>query len=135
MRILVVEDEKKIASFIKRGLKEERYAVDIANNGQDGLFLAEVNPYDVIILDIMLPVIDGISVCRRLRENNIASPVLILTARNNVQDKVNGLDAGADDYLTKPFAFDELLARVRALLRRNTEKKTTHLHMFAIRLT
>lgn len=127
MRILVVEDEKKIASFIKRGLKEERYVVDTADTGQDGLFLAEVNPYDLIILDIMLPGIDGISLCRQLRENKLEAPVLMLTARSNTRDKVLGLDAGADDYLTKPFAFEELLARVRALLRRKKAEKTPQL--------
>ncbi|MCK5580896.1 MAG: response regulator transcription factor [Candidatus Omnitrophica bacterium] len=134
MRILVVEDEIKIASFLKRGLKEERYVVDVANNGQEGLFLAEVNPYDLIILDIMLPGTDGISVCRKLRDSGIATPVLMLTARNNIEDKVRGLDAGADDYLTKPFAFEELLARVRALLRRQQEEKTTCLQLSDLEL-
>jgi heavy metal response regulator len=127
MRILIVEDEKKIADFIKRGLKEEHYVVDTADNGQDGLFLADVNPYDLIILDIMLPGIDGFSLCRKLRENKNETPILMLTARDNTKDKVRGLDAGADDYLTKPFAFNELLARVRALLRRKKPDKTPYL--------
>jgi heavy metal response regulator len=127
MRILVVEDEKRIASFIERGLKEERYVVDIAYTGEKGLFLAEVNTYDLVILDIMLPDIDGITICKQLRENGINVPILMLTAKNRVQDKVLGLDSGADDYLTKPFAFDEFLARVRALLRKTRTQKITTL--------
>jgi len=127
MRILVVEDEKRIASFIERGLKEERYVVDIAHTGENGLFLAEINIYDLVILDIMLPDIDGINICKQLRENGINVPILMLTAKNRVQDKVLGLDSGADDYLTKPFAFDEFLARVRALLRKNQSQKVTTL--------
>lgn len=123
MRILLVEDERKIASFIERGLKEEHYIVDIAGSGDKALFLAEINTYDLIILDIMLPGKDGISVCRDLREKNVVAPILILTAKDTVRDKVIGLNSGADDYLTKPFAFEELLARVHALLRRkNTDK-------------
>jgi len=127
MRILVVEDEKRIASFIERGLKEERYVVDVAHTGEKGLFHAEINTYDLIILDIMLPDIDGISICKQLRENGINVPILMLTAKNRVQDKVLGLDSGADDYLTKPFAFDEFLARVRALLRKTQAQKVTTL--------
>jgi heavy metal response regulator len=123
MRILVIEDEKKIASFIQRGLKEEHYVVDVAYEGEEGLYLADINPYDLIILDIMLPKKDGVAVCRELRKKKNAIPILMLTARNNVKDKVSGLNAGADDYLTKPFAFDEFLARVRALLRRGKEDK------------
>jgi heavy metal response regulator len=118
MRILLVEDEKKIASFIKRGLREENYVVDIAHDGEKGFFLASVNTYDLIILDIMLPNKDGLSVCADLRKKNITTPIIILTAKDAVRDKVTGLDYGADDYLTKPFAFDEFLARVRALIRR-----------------
>jgi heavy metal response regulator len=129
MRILIIEDEVRIASFIERGLKEERYIVDVAHTGEKGLFQAEVNPYDLIILDIMLPDIDGISICKRLRENGISTPILMLTAKNRVQDKVLGLDSGADDYLTKPFAFEEFLARVRALLRKNREEKVTTLRI------
>lgn len=125
MRILLIEDEKRMASFIYRGLKEEHYTVDVANEGEQGLFLAEINPYDLIILDLMLPGKDGISISRELRKKQVNPPILMLTARNSVKDKVLGLDAGVDDYLTKPFAFDELLARVRALLRRQTPNKTT----------
>ena len=119
MRILIIEDEKKIASFMKRGLKEEGYAADIASDGEEGLFLADTNPYDLIILDLMLPKMDGIELCKALREKKIRTPVMMVTAKDAVSDKVEGLDSGADDYLTKPFAFEELLARVRALLRKN----------------
>jgi heavy metal response regulator len=118
MRILIVEDEKKIADFIKRGLKEEGYAVDVAGDGEEGNFLATTNEYDLIVLDVMLPKLDGISFCRSLREEKNATPILMLTAKDEVSDKVTGLNAGADDYLTKPFVFEEFLARVRALLRR-----------------
>lgn len=125
MRILVVDDEKKIASFIQRGLKENHYVVDVAYDADTALETAEINPYDLIILDIMLGMggKDGIAVCQQLRHNKVNTPVLMLTARDSVKDKVRGLDAGADDYLTKPFAFDELLARVRALLRRESTEK------------
>jgi heavy metal response regulator len=125
MRILLVEDEKRMASFIERGLKEERYAVDVAPTAQQGLFLADVNPYDLIILDVMLPDQNGVSLCRELRGKRVATPVLMLTAMDSVKDKVKGLDAGADDYLTKPFAFEEFLARIRALLRKDRFRKTT----------
>lgn len=118
MRILVVEDQKKVANFIKRGLKENHYTVDIANDGINGLFLAQNNPYDLIVLDLMLPGKDGLSICKELRANEIDTPILMLTAKDAVKDKITGLDAGADDYLTKPFAFEEFLARVRVLLRR-----------------
>ena len=124
MRILVVEDEKKIASFIQRGLKEEHYIVDAAADGEEGLYLADINPYDLIILDLMLPKKDGVTLCRELRRNKNTTPILMLTARNTVRDKVSGLNAGADDYLPKPFSFEELLARVRALLRRQRSEKT-----------
>ena len=124
MRILVVEDEKKVASFIKKGLEEDYYSVDIALDGREGARFALSEEYDLIILDIMLPFKDGISILKDIRTEKISTPVLMLTAKDNVSDKVLGLDSGADDYLAKPFAFDELLARVRALLRRNsTEKK------------
>lgn len=129
MRILLVEDEKRIASFIKRGLKEESYIVDTAADGEKALYLAEVNPYDLIILDVMLPQRDGVSVCRDLRAKRINVPVLMLTAKSGVDDKVRGLDSGADDYLTKPFSFDEFLARVRALLRRKQREKITLLQI------
>ncbi|MFC1808685.1 response regulator [Candidatus Omnitrophota bacterium] len=134
MRILLVEDEKRIASFIQRGLKEESYVVDLAYNGVDGLFQATHVPYDLIILDIMLPDLSGIDICRELRREHINTPILILTARGSTKDKVVGLDAGADDYLTKPFAFDEFLARVRALLRKNRREKTTTLRVADIEL-
>ncbi|MGI5826240.1 MAG: response regulator transcription factor [Patescibacteria group bacterium] len=118
MRVLVVEDEHRIANSIKKGLEQERFAVDVAYTGTDGFDLASTEDYDLIILDLMLPGINGIEVCKRLRQRNIHTPILILTAKGQVQDKVEGLDAGADDYLTKPFSFEELLARVRALSRR-----------------
>ncbi len=118
MRILVVEDEKKIAGFIKRGLKEEGYSVDLAYDGEEGHFLASTQGYDLIILDLMLPKIDGISLCRKLKQEKNAAFIMILTAKDSVKDKVSGLDSGADDYLTKPFAFEELLARIRAILRK-----------------
>ncbi|HSV43074.1 MAG TPA: response regulator transcription factor [Candidatus Bathyarchaeia archaeon] len=124
MRILIIEDEKKIASFIQKGLKAEKYIVDIACDGEKGLFLADSNDYDLIILDIMLPGKDGISICREMRENGILTPILMLTARDGVFDKVQGLNSGADDYLTKPFAFEEFLARVRALIRRTGGSKS-----------
>ena len=123
MRILVVEDEKKIADFIKRGLKEEGFAVDTAQDGENGLFLAKTNNYDLILLDLMLPKLDGIEVCKKLREEKISLPIIMLTAKDAVKDKVTGLDAGADDYLTKPFAFEELLARIRVILRKKSEQQ------------
>ena len=118
MRILVVEDEPKIARFIKKGLTEEGYAVDVARDGEEALAFARAAPYDLIVLDLMLPKIDGITVCRKLRKDDIEVSILILTAKDSIEDRVLGLDAGADDYLVKPFAFAELLARIRALLRR-----------------
>ncbi len=118
MRILVVEDEHLIANSIKKGLEQEHYAVDIAFSGDDGFDLACGEEYDLLILDLMLPGMDGLTICRELRQKQIHTPVLILTAKGQIEDKVSGLDAGADDYLTKPFSFEELLARVRALSRR-----------------
>ncbi len=117
MRVLIAEDEKKIADFVKRGLKEEGYAADIAHTGPEALTLAEENPYDLLLLDVMLPGLDGLAVCSKLRASGFAAPILMLTAKDRVEDKVKGLDSGANDYLTKPFAFEELLARIRALLR------------------
>ena len=126
MRILLVEDEKKIASFIERGLKEQAYAVDVAYDGEKGGFLADVNDYDLIVLDIMLPKVDGLSLCKEIRKKKPEVPILMLTAKDRVIDKVRGLREGADDYLTKPFASEEFLARVSALLRRkNTARSTT----------
>ena len=124
MRILVVEDEPKVASFIRRALEEESYAVDAADSGNDGLDMAQGGSYDLVILDLMLPGLPGTEVLKRMRAARLKMPVLILTARSQVDQKVHGLDAGADDYLTKPFAIDELLARVRALLRRGTGEPT-----------
>jgi heavy metal response regulator len=118
MRILVVEDEHKISMYVKRGLEEQGYAVDAAYNGADALDWAVAAPYDLIILDILLPKMDGLSVCEELRKRGDATPILMLTARDAIDDRVAGLDAGADDYLVKPFAMKELLARVRALTRR-----------------
>lgn len=123
MRILVVEDEKKVASFVKKGLEEDYYSVDVALDGKEGSRLAFSDEYDLIIMDIMLPFKDGISILKDLRKEKITTPVLMLTAKDDISDKVLGLDSGADDYLPKPFAFDELLARVRALLRRNNSEK------------
>jgi heavy metal response regulator len=117
MRILVVEDEKKIAEFLRKGLKAEGYAVDVATDGEQGHFLAGTETYDLVILDLRLPKMDGITLCRTLRKEKFAGPILMLTARDTVKDKVLGLDSGANDYLTKPFDFEELLARVRVLLR------------------
>jgi heavy metal response regulator len=118
MRILVVEDERRIAEFISRGLTEQGHAVDLATDGEEALTWADGAAFDVIILDVMLPVRDGIDVCRTLRERGCRTPILMLTARDAVEDRVRGLDSGADDYLVKPFAFAELLARLRALARR-----------------
>jgi len=118
MRILVVEDEKSIARFIRQGLEEAGYAVDVAEDGQEGLQYARVADYDILVLDIMLPGVDGLELLRALRREGKKTPALMLTARDTVDDRVQGLDAGADDYLVKPFAFPELLARIRALLRR-----------------
>ncbi len=126
MRILVVEDEKKMANFIERGLKEERYATDVANDGETGMQLVETNPYDLVIMDIMLPKKDGVTICKEIRDKKINVPILLLTAKSSVKDKVVGLNSGADDYLSKPFAFEELLARIQALLRRkNIDNVTT----------
>src|SRR5947209_20543747 len=124
MRLLLVEDQPKVAGFIRRGLEEEHYAVDIAAKGNDALDLVAVNTYDLIILDLMLPDISGFDVCQELRRDGVTVPVLMLTALDALDDKVAGLDSGADDYLTKPFAFPEFLARVRALLRRGVRARS-----------
>jgi len=129
MRILVADDDRRLTSIVKRGLTEEAYAVDVAYDGEESEYLAEVNPYDLIILDIMMPKKDGIEVCRELRTKKINTPILMLTAKDAVEDRVRGLDAGADDYLVKPFAFNELLARVRALLRREGMTKSPELRV------
>ncbi len=121
MRILIVEDEKKVANFVKKGLQEEGYAVDLTFDGEEGLRLGKDPSYDLIILDIYLPKLDGLAALKKLRAHGVRTPVLLLTVRATIEDKVLGLDSGADDYLTKPFAFQELLARVRALLRRRMD--------------
>jgi len=127
MRILVIDDDRRLCGIVKRGLLEEAYAVDVAYDGEEGEYMAEINPYDLIILDIMMPKKDGIQVCRELRSKRVNTLVLMLTARDAVEDRVKGLDAGADDYLVKPFAFNELLARIRALLRREGAFKSPEL--------
>jgi DNA-binding response OmpR family regulator len=134
MKILVIEDEKKVASFIKRGLKEHKYTVDVAHDGIQGQFLAESNPYDLIVLDLMLPGKDGVAVCQELRDKKIDTPIIMLTAKDSVKDKITGLDSGADDYLTKPFAFEEFLARVRVLLRRKVKDLSTVLKVADLEL-
>lgn len=122
MRILVVEDEHRIADSIRKGLRQERYTVDVAYSGADGYDLASTEDYDLILLDLLLPGMDGVAICKELRKNNIHTPVLMLTAKGQTEDKILGLNAGADDYLTKPFSFEELLARIKAITRR--PKKT-----------
>jgi two-component system OmpR family response regulator len=127
MRILLVEDERKMARAIRRGLEQEGYAVDLSADGDDALRRGIENDYDAVVLDVMLPGRDGFSICRELRDRGRWAPVLMLTARDAVEDRIRGLDAGADDYLVKPFAFGELLARVRALVRRGTPERPTTL--------
>jgi two-component system, OmpR family, response regulator len=134
MRVLVVEDELKMASLLRRGLVEEGYAADVARTGTDALWMAQATEYDAIVLDLMLPGIDGVEVCRRLRRAEVWSPVLMLTARDAVDDRVAGLDAGADDYLPKPFSFAELLARLRALVRRGAAERPAVLEVGDLRL-
>ena len=129
VRVLVVEDEAKMADLLSRGLREEGHAVDVASRGEDALWMARATPYDAILLDVMLPGLDGLAVCRELRDAGIWTPVLILTARDAVGDRVAGLDTGADDYLVKPFSFDELLARLRALTRRAPLERPTVLRV------
>ena len=134
MRILVVEDELKMASLLQRGLVEEAHAADVARTGGDALVMARAVEYDAIVLDVMLPGLNGFEVCRQLREAGVWSPVLMLTARNAVEDRVAGLDAGADDYLPKPFAFAELLARLRALARRGADERPAVIEVGELRL-
>jgi len=117
VKILVVEDDAKIASFLQKGLSEESYNVDLSAHADEAVYLAQVNAYDIILLDVMLPGRDGMAVCRTLRERKVTTPIIMLSARNRLSDKIDGLDSGADDYLTKPFAFEELLARIRVQLR------------------
>ncbi|HXV58308.1 MAG TPA: response regulator transcription factor [Gaiellaceae bacterium] len=134
MRILVVEDEPKMANLLRRGLAEEGHAADLARSGADALWMARATAYDAVVLDVMLPGPDGMEVCRRLREAGVWAPVLMLTARDAVEDRVAGLDAGADDYLPKPFSFAELLARLRALHRRGAEERPAVLCVGDLRL-
>jgi two-component system OmpR family response regulator len=134
MRVLLVEDEVKMAGLLRRGLREEGLAVDVARTGDDAMWMARATEYDAIVLDVMLPGADGFEVCRRLREGGTWSPVIMLTARDGVNDRVAGLDAGADDYLAKPFSFAELLARLRALARRPPVERPTVLEVGDLRL-
>jgi two-component system, OmpR family, response regulator len=134
MRALVVEDEPKMAALLRRGLVEDGYAADVAGTGEEALRMARAVPYDAIVLDVMLPGLDGFDVCRELRLSGVWSPVLLLTARDGVDDRVVGLDAGADDYLIKPFSFAELLARLRALTRRGLSERRTVLEVGSLRL-
>ena len=127
MRILVIEDEHTIATSIKKGLEQEKYAVDVAYTGTEGFDLASTEEYDLMILDLMLPGMNGLSICKELRAKRIHTPILILTAKGQIQDKITGLDSGADDYLTKPFSFEEMLARIRALIRRPKSTLSTTL--------
>jgi two-component system OmpR family response regulator len=134
MRILVVEDEPKLARLLARGLAEEGHSADIAGTGEEALWMADSHAYDAIVLDVMLPGLDGFAVCRRLRERRNWTPVLMLTARDALDDRITGLDTGADDYLLKPFAFGELLARLRALVRRGPTERPTELEVGDLRL-
>ena len=134
MRVLVVEDDPKMGALLRRGLLEEGHATDVARAGDDALWMAQAVEYDAIVLDVMLPGLDGFEVCRRLRSDGVWSPVLMLTARDAVEDRVAGLDAGADDYLRKPFSFSELLARLRALARRGAAERPTVVEVGELRL-
>jgi two-component system, OmpR family, response regulator len=134
MRVLIVEDEAKMAGLLRKGLRQEGFAVDLAGKGEDALWMAGATEYDAIVLDLMLPGIDGIEVCRRLRGDGVWSPILMLTARDGVRDRVAGLDSGADDYLVKPFSYAELLARLRALARRGGGDRPTELQVGDLRL-
>ena len=134
MRALVVEDERKMAALLRRGLVEEGYAADVSRTGRDAIEMARASDYDVIVLDVMLPDLDGLGVCRALRDGHVWTPILMLTARDRVQDRVAGLDAGADDYLVKPFSFAELLARLRALARRGQAERPAVLQVGSLRL-
>ena len=124
MKILIIEDDLKIINFLKKGLEEECYIVDFSTNGDEGLYLASINTYDLILLDIMLPIKDGIEVCKSLRSSNIQTPIIMLTAKDSIEDKIKGLDIGANDYLAKPFSFADLLARIRVQLRITTTTQT-----------
>jgi two-component system OmpR family response regulator len=134
MRLLVVEDDAKLAGLLRRGLAEEGHAVDVAATGDDAVWMGQATAYDAVVLDVMLPGRDGFAVCRALRESGMWSPILMLTARDAVEDRVEGLDAGADDYLVKPFSFDELLARLRAVVRRGAPERPAVLAVGDLRL-
>ena len=134
MRVLIVEDEPKLAGLLARGLREEGHAADVAGRGEDALWMARARPYDAIVLDVMLPGLDGLSVCRELRAAEVWTPVLFLTARDALEDRVGGLDVGGDDYLVKPFSFPELLARLRAVSRRGAVERPTVLEVGSLRL-
>lgn len=125
MKILIIEDDEKIINFLKKGLEEESYTVDYSKNGDEGLYLASVNTYDLILLDIMIPIKDGIEVCKTLRDSDVQTPIIMLTAKDSIEDKIKGLDIGANDYLAKPFSFSELLARIRVQLRTKSTFETT----------
>jgi len=134
MRVLIVEDEPKLAALLRRGLAEEGYAADVAVTGEDALWMADSTPFDAVVLDVVLPGIDGFEVCRTLRQQGVWAPIVMLTARGAVGDRVTGLDAGADDYLTKPFSFAELLARLRALTRRGAGQRPAVVEVGSLRL-
>jgi two-component system, OmpR family, response regulator len=134
MRVLVIEDEVKMAALLRRGLSEDGLTVDVAEDGERGLLMAGANPYDAVVLDVMLPGIDGFETCRRLRHDGVWAPVLMLTARGALEDRVAGLDGGADDYLVKPFSFSELLARLRALVRRGNVERPPVIEVGDLRL-
>jgi two-component system, OmpR family, response regulator len=134
MRVLIVEDELKMASLVRRGLVEDGHVADVAGTGEDAIWMAQAHPYDAVVLDVMLPGLDGFETCRELRRAGVWAPVLMLTARDGVEDRVAGLDAGADDYLVKPFSFAELLARLRALARRGAVERPTELEVDGLRL-
>ncbi len=125
MRVLIVEDDEKIASFIKKGLQEESYSVDVTGNGYEAIYMIETNSYDIVLLDLMIHGLSGMDVCRNIRAKNITTPIIMLTARDELKEKVKGLDSGANDYITKPFAFEELLARIRVKLRDSSTTSST----------
>ncbi|MDD3506522.1 MAG: response regulator transcription factor, partial [Sulfurimonas sp.] len=125
MRVLIVEDDEKIASFIKKGLQEESYSVDVTENGYEAIYMIETNSYDIVLLDLMIHGLSGMDVCRNIRAKNITTPIIMLTARDELKEKVKGLDSGANDYITKPFAFEELLARIRVKLRDSSTTSST----------
>jgi DNA-binding response OmpR family regulator len=126
MKILIIEDDKRIAQVMKRGLKEEGFTVDTIHNAEEGEYMAIENPYDAIVLDLNLPDKDGLLICKKIRQSKVRTPIIMVTARTSIEDRVKGLNTGADDYLTKPFSFSELLARIRSIIRRNTQEKTPY---------